>query len=215
MSKSLFITLEGGEGTGKSTLINQLEEVLVSNGHRVVKTREPGGSALGERIRSLLLDCDHTLGISPHAELMLFLAARAQHIEELIKPALLSGSVVLCDRFNDSTIAYQGYARDLGVDYVESLCQLACHGIEPDLTLFLDVEPYIGLERTKKIAKINSAAGTVDRIEAETIAFHEKVRDGMHELCKRHPKRIKQLDASRSIDEVFTQALDYVNQAVC
>ncbi|HRD55508.1 MAG TPA: dTMP kinase, partial [Parachlamydiaceae bacterium] len=146
----MLITFEGGEGAGKTTLIKELAKALFAVGHHVVQTREPGGSRLGEHIRSWLLKHDFDVKVGKEAELLLFLAARAQHLEELIVPSIKAGKIVLCDRFNDSTIVYQGIARGIGFEKVEKLCQLVSAHTEPALTLLLDVDPVIGLMRTKK-----------------------------------------------------------------
>lgn len=205
--KSLFITLEGGEGSGKSTLLFKLERELTKRGLQAVKTREPGGSSLGEQMRQWLLAAKSDVSISPFAELFLFLAARAQHLEEVIKPSLASGKIVICDRFNDSTIAYQGFARGLGMDLVERLCDVVCQGVMPEITFFLDVNPQEGLRRTRKAHKDNAVAGEVDRIESEQLAFHERVRAGLHKLAANYPERIFVVDANQSADAVYKQVL--------
>lgn len=205
--RPLFITCEGGEGAGKTTLMKRLELALQKEGHSVLCTREPGGSLLGEEIRHMLLHRHEEMPISPRAELLLFLAARAQHIEEKIKPALKEGKIVLCDRFNDSTVAYQGYARGLGVDYVQQLCDLVSHDCQPDLTLFLDIPPEIGLQRTLRAQK---EATRVDRIESEKMAFHQRVREGMQELARRYPQRIITLNALQPLEQVFQEALSLI-----
>lgn len=207
-SPGKFITFEGGEGAGKTTLINSLEKTLLQRGYKVVKTREPGGSPLGEHIRNWLLNRDFTLNIGSKSELLLFLAARAQHLEEVIIPALEAGKIVLCDRFNDSTIAYQGVARGLGAQYVEHLCDLVCDGIIPHLTFILDVNPQEGLKRTKYAVKEHALSGEVDRIESEKLEFHQLVRNGMLQLAKNNPQRITVIDASKTRDAVFSKALE-------
>lgn len=199
MKKGLFITCEGGEGAGKTTLLNKLQAELHQKGHQVLMCREPGGTALGDQIRHWLLHRDPSLSISPKAELLLFLTARAQNISENIQPALSSGKVVLCDRFNDSTVAYQGVARGIGVDYVQQLCDTVCEGLAPDLTFFLDLPVEEGLRRAAKV-------GALDRIEQEKIEFHDKVRQGMRQLAKQNPKRIVTLDATQSPEQVFAAA---------
>lgn len=204
----VFITLEGGEGAGKTTLIHSLESELHKRGYDVVKTREPGGSKLSEYIRQWLLNHDASIKIGAKAELLLFLAARAQHIEELIQPALAAGKIVLCDRFNDSTVAYQGMARQLGVEAVQSLCDQVCAGLIPDLTFFLDIDPQEGLRRTTHAHKENAGAGHVDRIESEKIDFHQKVRECLQKLAKQFPKRFCTLDATQAPTQVFHAALD-------
>jgi dTMP kinase len=205
-SKSIFITIEGGEGAGKTTLIAKLASLLQAQGHEVVKTREPGGSRLSNHIREWLLNRDVDIPIGYKAELLLFLAARAQHLEELIKPALAQGKVVICDRFNDSTVVYQGKGRGLGMEYVKKLCDLVSDEIVPDITLFLDVDPQVGLKRTRKAAKENARPGEVDRIEAERIDFHERVRQGFLTLAEQCADRIHVIDANESEDAVFKQA---------
>lgn len=197
-SRSLFISFEGGEGAGKSTLIRRLESEFLKHSLPVVITREPGGSALGEEIRKVLL---HThSSIAPMSELLLFLASRAQHIEEVIAPALKQGKIVLCDRFNDSTVAYQGIARDLGMEKVESLCQLVCGNCVPDLTLVLDLDPQEGLKRAHRDQRV------LDRLETEKAAFHEAVRQGFLTLAKKHPERMAVLNADADAEAVFEQA---------
>lgn len=198
-----FITIEGGEGAGKTTLIHRLEEVLQSWGFTVVKTREPGGTLLGNEIRSWLLNHHASIKIGARAELLMFLAARAQHIEELIAPALAAGKVVLCDRFNDSTIAYQGVGRGLGLAFVQDLCHRVCGQTVPDLTFYLDVDPEIGLQRTKRISKENAAAGEVDRIEAEKMEFHQSVRKSFAEIAQAEPTRFISIDASQPQENVI------------
>lgn len=200
----MFLSIEGGDGAGKSTLIRRLKEQLEKEGKEVLLTREPGGSPLGEKIRSQLLDHDSSVNIGAKAELLLFLASRVQHIEETIKPALAAGKVVICDRFNDSSIAYQGYGRQMGADFVSSLCHQACNGFNPDLTLYLDVEVAVGQER-----RGGSGEGD-DRIESEKADFHERVRGGYRELAKQDPERFHIIDAHGSPDEVFEEALKII-----
>lgn len=190
----MFITIEGGEGSGKSTLIKKLVTTLSSDGHQVVVTREPGGTPFGEVVRHLVLDPGHDFTIGARAEMMLFLSSRVQHIEEIIQPALDDGKVVVCDRFNDSTIAYQGSARNLGVDYVESLCNLACQNLQPNLTFFLDIAPDKAFERLQR---------DMDRMEGEKITFHERVRSGFKALQEKHPERVHIIDATQTPDEVY------------
>lgn len=204
---ALFITCEGGEGAGKTTLISGLKNELTFRGYDVVVTREPGGSRLGDHIRQWLLNRDFSIAVGKKAELLLFLAARAQHIEELIRPALAAGKIVLCDRFNDSTVAYQGVARGLGIDSVQSLCDLVCEGLVPDLTFFIDVDPAEGLRRTQGVHKENAKTGEVDRIEAEALTFHQSVRQGLQQLATRYPQRICTLNGNRSCADVFSDAM--------
>jgi dTMP kinase len=205
--KGYFITLEGGEGSGKSTLLQQLATFLTHNGYQVITTREPGGTPLGESVRNWLLQRDSTISIGTKAELLLFLAARAQHIEEKILPALQEGKIVLCDRFNDSTIAYQGGARGLGVKYVQELCHLVCGQVNPDLTLFLNVAPEVGLARSRGVQKEHAAKGELDRIESESLAFHRKIQETLQFLARKEPLRVYTINADKSQDEVRKEAI--------
>lgn len=209
-----FLTFEGGEGAGKTTLIQKVADALSSHGLSVVVTREPGGSALGEKVRKLLLNDQEEAPIFSMAELLLFLAARAQNLEETIIPALKQGKIVLCDRFNDSTIAYQGAGRSLGVSRVQLLCELACRGVAPDLTLFLDVDPSVGIKRTLETAKENAQRGKVDRIEAEAISFHQTVRKAFLDIALQSPERFKIIDANQSREAVFEQAMNVINTSL-
>lgn len=204
--KSLFITLEGCEGAGKTTLMSRLTDALCQRFDDVVATREPGGTALGERIRELILKRDQSYKLGAAAELLLILAARAQHIEEVILPALDRGAIVLCDRFIDSTIAYQGAGRDLGVDYVEILSLLSCQNLMPDHTLLLDLDPVMGLARSRRVHKAEAAAGEVDRMEAEALAFHQKVRQALLDRAAKDSKRITVIDASQPLEDVVQAA---------
>lgn len=197
-TKGLFITFEGGEGAGKTTLIHCLGKLLAEQGHPILQTREPGGTKLGEEIRALLLASNRTL--SSRAELFLFLAARAQHIQEIIQPAIQKGTIVLCDRFNDSTIAYQGVARGLGAEKVAEYCDFACDGLRPDLTFYLDIDPSIGLTRAGK-------EHPKDRIESESLAFHTSIRHAFHQLQQKNRDRIYLLDASQPPEQVCSEAL--------
>lgn len=201
--KGLFITFEGGEGAGKTTLIERVNQYL-SASFRVVQTREPGGTDLGEKIRDLLLTQQQKEPLSAYAELALFLASRAQNIQQFIRPALEKGDVVLCDRFNDSSFAYQGIARGLGVDKVERVAEFFCEDLKPDLTFYLDLDPSIGFERMKE--------EKLDRIESEKIEFHLKVRQAYHSLAKRFENRLFIIDASQSPDQVFNDALGFINK---
>jgi dTMP kinase len=197
--KGLLITFEGGEGAGKTTLIEKMYGALCKTGRDVLKTRAPGGTEIGKEIRHLLL---HRQGfiLAKRCELLLFLADRAQHVEELIFPALKEGKIVLCDRFNDSTIAYQGGARGLSLELAEELCDFACGGLKPDLTLYLDLDPKVGFVRRQK------AGLTKDRIESETLKFHERIRRTFKQIAKKEPKRFILIDASLPFDAVYTLA---------
>jgi dTMP kinase len=195
-----FITIEGGDGAGKSTLIERLYQALSSSGADVVKTRAPGGTKIGEAIRELILhrrDC----AIGSRCELFLYLADRAQHVEEVIAPALTAGKTVLCDRYNDSTLAYQGSARGLDETLVRSLCHAATQGLTPDLTLYLDLDPQLGRQRLQ---------GSQDRIESEAPDFHARIRAAFLHAARCEPLRIRVLDASLPPDDVFRQAWSFL-----
>jgi dTMP kinase len=198
-SRGLLVTLEGGDGAGKSTLMKGLQRLLEERGEAVVSTRAPGGTALGEKIRSILLEKEHLL--SDRSELFLFLADRAQHMQEVIFPLLAEGKIVLCDRFNDSTVAYQGVARDLDFSLVRSFCHFATEGKEPDLTFYLDLSPEIGLQRTLH------KTGEKDRMESEPLAFHEKIRKAFLQIAEENPRRVRVLDATKSPETLLQQAI--------
>ncbi len=188
----LFITFEGGEGSGKTTQLKALLALLREGGRGAVETRDPGGTAIGKQIRELLLNRENA-GMAATAELFLYEASRAQLVQERIRPALAAGRIVLCDRFTDSTVAYQGYGRGLDLDLVARLNALATDGLRPDLTFLLDVDPVVGLTRLR---------GRHDRIEEEALAFHERVRAGYRAIAAVEPERVRLLDASRGAAEV-------------
>lgn len=193
--RGLFVTIEGIEGAGKSSLAEALRERLSCEGREVVVTREPGGTRVGDLIREMLLGA--TENLSKRAELLLFEAARSQHVDELIRPAIERGAVVLCDRFADSSIAYQGAARGIEADVVTQLNRFATGGLVPDLTILLDLSAEVGLARQKG----------VDRISAEGLAFHEAVRQGYLAIAREEPGRFVVIDATREFDEVLGEAL--------
>jgi dTMP kinase len=193
-----FITFEGLDGTGKSTQMRRLAEVLRASGHKVIETREPGGSATGEKIRRVLLDSS-TDGLAPLAEMALMFASRAQHIAEVIEPALAAGNFVLCDRFTDSTEAYQGSGRKLGSEPVRELHRVLCGNLQPDLTILLDSNPHASVSRARRRNKRNSKAASrshdENRFEQETRAFFARVREGYAAIAKREPGRVVMVDA--------------------
>ncbi|UCD79552.1 MAG: dTMP kinase [Desulfobacterales bacterium] len=197
----MFISLEGIEGCGKTTQIRQLSAYFEERGHPYIVTREPGGTAIGEKIRSILLD-PASKDMVPTAELLLYMADRAQHINELIRPCLDQGKYVLCDRYFDATVVYQGFARGLDIRFILDLHRIIFQDLKPDLTLLLDLPPRIGLERAWHELDSGGRSGTESRFEEETINFHEKVRQGYLELARLEPKRFKVIDASGKIDEV-------------
>ena len=205
----LFITFEGGEGCGKSTQIAALKARLEAIGKTVVQTREPGGTALGESVRSLLQHDDAGQGMSPEAELLLFAASRAQHVRELIAPAIAQGQIVLCDRFLDSTTVYQGVARAIDSKKVDTINQFAIGDTKPDLTILIDLPPEIGLARVHA-----RSDGQLDRMEKEAIEFFQAVRQGYLDLAKSEPKRFLVLDGSQSIEDLETQIWQRVGAAL-
>lgn len=194
-----FITFEGIEGCGKTTQIKRLATELENQGHSVRVTREPGGCPIADQIRSILLDGGNR-AMTPLAELLLYAAARAQHIAEVIAPALAAGQVVLCDRFTDATLAYQGYARGLDLKLVNDLNTLATTGIKPDLTILLDCPVEIGLGRAT--TPVNAHGIKEERFELESLAFHQRVRNGYLEIARQEPERLCVLPADGTVDSV-------------
>lgn len=190
--KPQFITLEGGEGVGKTTNLAFIEDYLTTRGVDLLRTREPGGTPLGERIRGLLLDSD---GMNSSAELLLVFASRAQHLDEVIRPALAAGRWVLCDRFTDASYAYQGGGRNLDLSVIGFLEQWVQAGLQPDLTLLLDTSIEVGMSRVRD-------RGATDRFESEHLGFFEKVRAAYLYRADKYPDRIKRIDASGSLGSV-------------
>lgn len=193
-----FITVEGGEGAGKSTLMDRIVDWLQDHGHCVIKTREPGGTELAERIRDIILSNEHS-SLCDQAELLLMFAARAQHLEELIRPALARGDFVLCDRFTDATWAYQGGGRRMSLELIAHLEDMVHGDLQPDLTLLLDLPVETGLERA-------SQRGQADRIEQEPVEFFERVRAAYLERARDNPGRFAIIDASVDVGQVWLQA---------
>ena len=192
-----FITMEGGEGAGKSTMMDRVAAWLENTGNRVVTTREPGGTALAEKLREVLLDRENSI-LSGQAELLLLFAARAQHLDELIRPSLDRGDWVLCDRFTDATWAYQGGGRDLPLQDIETLENLVHGDLQPDLTLLLDLPVEQGLKRAGERSQ-------ADRFEQESKTFFEKVRNAYLQRARLSPDRFAVIDASGSMDQVWSQ----------
>lgn len=199
-----FITLEGVEGSGKSTQISHLAKVLTKAGYRVLQTREPGGTATAEEIRHILLTASSHEPVTPQAEALLILAARSQHVTHLIKPALQNGTVVLCDRFSDSTLAYQGFARGLDLQWLREANDVATGGLAPDLTLVLDLPIAVGLARRR------ADRGQQNRLDREAERFHRKVRRGFLALAAKEPGRMKIVNANRPAQEVRDELTEIV-----
>jgi dTMP kinase len=197
MVRGLFISLEGGEGAGKSTMILRIRDYLAAKGHAVLVTREPGGIAIAEQIRSVILDRQHT-AMDARTEALLYAAARRQHLVEKVAPAIHRGQTVLCDRFIDSSLAYQGYARGLGVEAVLAINDFAVEGMMPDLTLYLDISPEAGLARIGR-----DADREINRLDQEALSFHQKVREGYLQLVDRYSDRIRLIDADHEAEQVF------------
>ncbi len=206
MSRGLFISFEGVEGAGKSTHVMMLAEALKTEGHEVLTTAEPGGTPISQCIRGVLLDTKHA-AMEPVTELLLYAAARRQHMHELILPALQEGKVVITDRFSDSTTAYQGTGRGLDMQLIEVLDRIVTGGTKPELTVLLDMDVETGLAR-------NRGAGKRDRLEMEQVEFHRRVREGFWAIAKAEPKRVKLIDASGSKQEVHQRVMEAVREAL-
>lgn len=202
----LFITFEGPDGSGKTTIANLAKERLEKEGISVLLTREPGGSKIAEEIRNIILDKENT-NMDFKTEALLYAAARRQHLVEKVLPALNDNKLVLCDRFVDSSLVYQGVGRNLGIDNVYNINLFAIEDIMPTLTIFFDIDPIEGLKRTKK--DINR---TLDRLDLEATSFHQKVYEGYQEVIKKYPDRIVVVDASKSIDEVLNDVLSIIKE---
>ncbi len=201
MKRGLFITFEGADGCGKSTQLNMLADYLTKKGFEVVVTREPGAKGLGEKIREILLNYDDI--VSDRCESFLFLADRAQHIDMIVNPAVEAGKIVLCDRHTDSTVAYQGYGRQLPLDRIKMLNEMAVNGRHPDLTFVFDIDVETSMKRV---------GDDKDRMESAGKEFHNRVRYGYLEIAKQEPKRVKVLDATKTIDEISKLVIDLFEQ---
>ncbi|MBF6979012.1 dTMP kinase [Tuanshanicoccus lijuaniae] len=209
MNQGYFITFEGPEGAGKTTVIQLLVEKLKDEGYPdIVVTREPGGSHIAEQIRTVILDCNNTL-MDKRTEALLFAAARRQHLVEVVLPALEQGKIVLCDRFIDSSLAYQGLARDIEVEKIWDINQFAIEGTLPDLTLLIDVPAEIGLERIHQSRKDEK----FDRLDQEALTFHQQVREAFLSLAKEYA-RIKVIDGTQVLEDVVQHCMDYIQQQV-
>lgn len=203
-----FITVEGPEGAGKTTAIEHLMKELESLGIEAVLTREPGGIEIAEKIREVILNKNHT-AMDGRTEALLYAAARRQHLAEKVLPALREGKVVLCDRFIDSSLAYQGHARGLGIDEVLSINEFAIQDTWPDLTLLFDVAPEIGLQRIAA-----NSGREQNRLDMEKLSFHEKVYEGYQEVMRRYPDRIVKIDAAKEPEEIVADALAAIKKGL-
>ena len=193
----MFITFEGPDGSGKSSVIKKVYEDLTQKGYSIILTREPGGTPISEKIRDIILDNNNT-NLDARTEALLYAASRRQHLVEKIRPALKEGKIVLCDRFLDSSLAYQGGGRHLGIGNVLNINLFATENTYPDITFFFDVSPEIGLTRVSHDKK-----RVADRLDKETEGFHDTVYESFQEVIKRYPKRFYVIDASKSLDEVI------------
>src|SRR5574337_670982 len=200
MTKGILITLEGPEGAGKTTILQQILPILTQVGVAILTTREPGGIRIAESIREIILAPENT-AIDGKTELLLFAAARRQHLNEKVRPALAEGKIVIIDRFIDSSVAYQGYARGIDVADVETINTFATDGLLPDLTLYFDVDTEVGLSR------VMTGEREVNRLDLEAQEMHQKVRAGYQAIAKANPKRIVTIDASQAVDQVLSTTL--------
>ncbi|MEI4771538.1 dTMP kinase [Psychrobacillus sp. FJAT-51614] len=204
--KGYFISSEGPEGAGKTTVMNLLGNKLIEEGYDVVMTREPGGIMISEKIRNIILDNKHTM-MDSRTEALLYAAARRQHLVEKVQPALEEGKIVICDRFIDSSLAYQGYARGIGVEEILAINKFAIGSTMPDKTILFDIEPSVGL------ARINAHDDREkNRLDVESLAFHQKVREGYLSLVDKYPERIERVDASLSLEEVLKKVYKVIKR---
>ena len=209
---SLFITFEGVEGSGKTTQIQRLKKYLTQKGIRCKVTREPGGCPVSEKIRKILLNPDHGEMV-PTTELLLYEAARAQHVEEVIKPFLERGGVILCDRFSDASLAYQGYGRRIDLKWIQGLNRLSSQGIRPDVTFLLDCPSDVGLRRAIRRNRTLKQEGE-DRFEREEVEFHRRVREGYLAIARKEPDRVKVIDTRQGEERVFEKIRKIIDNLV-
>jgi len=207
----LFITFEGIDGSGKTTQMHRLAERLAAAGHRVVENAEPGGTAIGVQIRRILLDAGNQ-ALSPTAELLLYFASRAQAVDEVVRPALEAGKIVISDRWTDSTLVYQGCGRGLGAEAVMTLDRIACRGLRPDLTLIVDIDLETSLARAR--ARNRLAESSETRMDEQAVEFHRKVRDGYHALAAAEPERIRVVDGRADVDTIAGEIWEIVSRHV-
>ena len=206
MKHGLFITFEGNDGAGKTTICKMVQDALIQQGFEVVYTREPGGSQIAESIRNILLDVNNT-NMDARTEAILYAASRRQHLVEIVQPALEAGKIVLCDRFIDSSLAYQGVGRDLGIEEIYALNQFAIGSMMPDKTIFLSVDIETGAKRM-------NIRGDKNRLDLEADTFHQKVRQGYETLLKMYPERIVKVDARGEVEEVFSLTMEQIQKVI-
>ena len=205
----MFITIEGPEGSGKTTAVDTAVKKLEEMGYQIVRTREPGGTPIAEQIRNVILD-KNNVAMDQRTEALLYAASRRQHLVEKVWPALKEGKIVICDRYLDSSLAYQGGARGLGIDNILEVNNFATEGTFPDLTLLFDIDPKLGLARIAA-----NSNREVNRLDLEKIEFHNKVRNTFLELAKRYPERFVVIDASQSREEVAKKTLEVMLSRIC
>lgn len=208
MGKGMFITFEGGDGAGKSTVINKVYEELVKKNLSCMITREPGGIDIAEQIREVILNVKN-IKMDARTEALLYAAARRQHLAEKVIPALEEGKIVLCDRFLHSSLAYQGYARGLGIEEVYEINKFAIDSYMPDLVILFDIEPKLGLERINK-----NKGREINRLDKENMDFHDKVREGYSILMEKYNHNIVKVDASGAVDEVYLEVSKIINENI-
>jgi dTMP kinase len=204
----MFITIEGLDGSGKTTQVKELAAHLRARGHNVLLTREPGGTEIGDQIRALLQDRAH-VQMASETELLLFCASRAQLVSQVIRPHLANDGIVICDRFADSTIAYQGYGRGIDLDFLRAMLNFATGGLQPDLTIYLDITAEEGVARRRQASLFGEEFSRIDQLELE---FHHRVQAGYHALMRAEPQRFVRIDAALSPEQVQTDILDALNE---
>ena len=205
----MFITIEGPEGSGKTTITNYVENKLLEMGYKVIRTREPGGTPISEQIRNIILDKNNTK-MDPRTEALLYAASRRQHLVEKVWPEVEKGNIVICDRFLDSSLAYQGDARGLGIENILNINMFATEGTFPDLTLLFDIKPELGLKRISA-----NSQREINRLDLEKLDFHNKVRESFLKLAKKYPERFVIIDASKPQQEVGDEALKIILEKIC
>jgi dTMP kinase len=206
--KGKFISFEGPDGSGKTSVIKVVEKYFIDKGYEVIITREPGGIKISEKIRDIIHDVEHT-EMDPRTEALLYAASRSQHLHQKIIPAVNAGKIILCDRYVDSSLAYQGYGRNLGFDEVLAINMFAIDGVFPDLTIFVDVKPEIGLERVFATEEREK-----NRLDLEPLKFHKKIYNGYLELLKKYPNRIQRINGEQAMELVAQEAIDLIKKSI-
>jgi len=206
--KGKFISFEGPDGSGKTSVIKVVEKYFINKGYEVIVTREPGGIKISEKIRDIIHDVEHK-EMDPRTEALLYAASRSQHLNQKIIPAVEAGKIVLCDRYVDSSLAYQGYGRELGFDKVLAINMFAIDGVFPDLTIFVDVRPEIGLKRV-----FSTEEREKNRLDLEPLKFHKKIYEGYLEIIKKYPNRIKRINGEQPLEIVAKEAITLINRTL-